>query len=86
VNATSIELRSASIVINRDSPDESQTGINVRIFSGPLARQTRGADRYQHLGYRLMARRDPLSIRLLTRNGHEWAPRYPSVRRDSGDE
>jgi hypothetical protein len=33
-----------------DSPDESQTGINVRIFPGPLARQTRGADRYQHLG------------------------------------
>jgi ATP-dependent DNA ligase len=29
-------------------------------------------------GYRLMARRDPTGIRLLTRNGHDWAPRYPS--------
>jgi hypothetical protein len=38
------------IVVNRDSPDESQTGINVRVFPDPLARQTRGADRYQHSG------------------------------------
>jgi bifunctional non-homologous end joining protein LigD len=30
----------------------------------------------KHDGYRLMARRDPLGIRLLTRNGHDWAPRY----------
>src|SRR5262245_59778148 len=35
---------------NRDSPDESQTGINVRICPGPLTRQTRGADRYQRSG------------------------------------
>jgi ATP-dependent DNA ligase len=33
----------------------------------------------KHDGYRLMARRDALSvgIRLLTRNGHDWASRYP---------
>src|SRR5215469_6849297 len=31
----------------------------------------------KHDGYRLMARRDPTGIRLLTRNGHDWAPRYP---------
>jgi len=31
---------------SQDSPDESQTGINVRIFPGPLTRQTRGAVRY----------------------------------------
>jgi hypothetical protein len=30
----------------------------------------------KHDGYRLMARRDPVGIRLLTRNGHDWAPRY----------
>jgi ATP-dependent DNA ligase len=28
---------------------------------------------------RLMARRDPVGIRLLTRNGHYWAPRYPLI-------
>ena len=33
----------------------------------------------KHDGYRLMARRDPIGIRLLTRNGHDWAPRYPLV-------
>jgi bifunctional non-homologous end joining protein LigD len=33
----------------------------------------------KHDGYRLMARRDPISIRLLTRNGHDWSPRYPLI-------
>jgi hypothetical protein len=27
----------------------------------------------------LMARRDPIGIRLLTRNGHDWSPRYPLI-------
>jgi bifunctional non-homologous end joining protein LigD len=26
-----------------------------------------------------MARRDPVGIRLITRNGHDWAPRYPLI-------
>jgi bifunctional non-homologous end joining protein LigD len=26
-----------------------------------------------------VARRDPIGIRLLTRNGHDWAPRYPLI-------
>jgi ATP-dependent DNA ligase len=30
----------------------------------------------KHDGYRLMARRDPVGIRLITRNGHDWAARY----------
>jgi bifunctional non-homologous end joining protein LigD len=33
----------------------------------------------KHAGYRMMARRDPLGIRLLTRNGHDWALRYPLI-------
>ena len=35
----------------------------------------------KHDGYRLMARRDPITIGvpLLTRNGHDWAPRYPLI-------
>ena len=35
----------------------------------------------KHDGYRLMARRDALSvgIRLLTRNGHDWTSRYPLI-------
>ena len=35
----------------------------------------------KHDGYRLMARRDALSvgIRLLTRNGYDWSSRYPLI-------
>ena len=33
----------------------------------------------KHDGYRLMARRDPIGIRLITRGGHDWAPRYPVI-------
>jgi bifunctional non-homologous end joining protein LigD len=33
----------------------------------------------KHDGYRLMARRDPVGVRLLTRNGLDWAPRYPAI-------
>jgi len=33
----------------------------------------------KHDGYRLMARRDPIGIRLITRNVHDWSPRYPLI-------
>jgi len=33
----------------------------------------------KHDGFRLMARRDSVGIRLLTRNGHDWADRYPAI-------
>jgi bifunctional non-homologous end joining protein LigD len=33
----------------------------------------------KHDDYRMMARRDPIGARLLTRNGHDWSPRYPLV-------
>jgi bifunctional non-homologous end joining protein LigD len=33
----------------------------------------------KHDGYRLMARRDGAGIRLITKNGHDWAERYPAV-------
>jgi bifunctional non-homologous end joining protein LigD len=33
----------------------------------------------KHDGYRLTARRDPVGIRLLTRNGHDWADRYSLI-------
>ena len=33
----------------------------------------------KHDGFRLMARRDPAGIRLLTRNAYEWSDRYPAV-------
>jgi bifunctional non-homologous end joining protein LigD len=33
----------------------------------------------KHDGYRLMARRDGAGIQLLTRNGHDWAERFPLI-------
>jgi hypothetical protein len=33
----------------------------------------------KHDGYRLMARRDPVGIRLLTRKGNDRSPRYPLI-------
>ena len=33
----------------------------------------------KHDGYRLMARRDPVGIRLLTRRGNDWSERFPRV-------
>jgi ATP-dependent DNA ligase len=33
----------------------------------------------KHDGYRMMARRKGTGVRLLTRNGHDWAPRYPQI-------
>jgi bifunctional non-homologous end joining protein LigD len=33
----------------------------------------------KHDGYRLMARRDPAGIRLLTRRGNDWSNRFPLV-------
>jgi bifunctional non-homologous end joining protein LigD len=33
----------------------------------------------KHDGFRLMARRDPVGIRLLTRDGHDWSARYPLI-------
>ena len=33
----------------------------------------------KHDGYRLMARRDPVGIRLITRRGNDWSARFPLV-------
>jgi hypothetical protein len=37
------------------------------------------ADRDQARRYRLMARRDPVGIRLITRRGNDWTTRFPLV-------
>jgi bifunctional non-homologous end joining protein LigD len=33
----------------------------------------------KHDGFRLMARRDPAGVRLLTRRGFDWTRRYPAI-------
>jgi ATP-dependent DNA ligase len=33
----------------------------------------------RHDGFRLMVRRDPAGIRLISRNGHDWSGRFPRI-------
>ena len=38
-----------------------------------------GIHEVKHDGYRLMAQRDPVGIRLITRRGNDWTTRFPLV-------
>src|SRR5262245_33968228 len=38
----------------------------------------------KHDGFRLVVRRDPAGVRLLTRNGHDWADRYRLIAEAAG--
>ena len=42
--------------------------------SGPL-----WVHEIKHDGYRLMVRRDGLRVRCFTRNGYDWADRFPAI-------
>ena len=46
----------------------------VRLPSGPL-----WVHEIKHDGYRLMVRRDGARVRCFTRNGHDWADRFPAI-------
>jgi len=35
-------------------------------------------------GFRMMVRRDPAGVRLLTRNGHDWTGRFPLIAQAAG--
>ena len=45
--------------------------------SGPL-----WVHEIKHDGYRLMVRRDGARVRCFTRNGHDWADRFPAGRHE----
>jgi ATP-dependent DNA ligase len=45
--------------------------------SGPL-----WVHEIKHDGYRLMVRRDGAGVRCFTRNGHDWADRFPAIEAD----
>src|SRR5262249_1692523 len=64
------------------TPPSPRSGFIEPCLPSPADRPPSGPDwihEIKHDGYRLMARRDPIGIRLLTRNGHDWAPRYPLI-------
>ena len=51
ITSATTKLRAVkSNAFSRDSPDDSRTGVNIRAFSGVVARLTRGVDGYQQLG------------------------------------
>ena len=65
----------------RVSPPLPRSGFIEPCLPSPADRPPSGPDwvhEIKHDGYRLMARRDPIGS-LLTRNGHDWAPRYPLI-------
>ncbi len=35
-------------------------------------------------GFRMMVRRDPAGVRLVTRNGHDWTGRFPLIAEAAG--
>ena len=60
-----------------------RSGFIEPCLPSPAERPPPGPDwihEIKHDGYRLMAHRDSVGIRLLTRNGHDWSPRYPLIR------
>jgi bifunctional non-homologous end joining protein LigD len=51
-------------------------------LASPADRPPSGANwihEIKHDGYRLMARRDPVGVRLITRRGNDWSDRFPLV-------
>jgi len=66
----------------RVTPPSPRSGFIEPCLPSSAERPPAGPDwihEIKHDGYRLMARRDSVGIRLLTRNGHDWAPRYPLI-------
>ena len=60
----------------------SPSGFIEPCLPSPAERLPGGPDcvhEIKHDGYRLMARRNPACVRLLTRNGHDWSARYPLI-------
>jgi bifunctional non-homologous end joining protein LigD len=66
----------------RVPPSPPRSGFIAPCLPSPADSPPTGPDwvhEIKHDGYRLMARRDPIGTRLLTRNGYDWAPRYPLI-------
>ena len=49
------------------------------VEGGPAASGPLWVHEIKHDGYRLMVRRDGLRVRCFTRNGHDWADRFPAI-------
>ena len=68
--------------MQRVTPPSPRSGFIEPCLPSSAERFPAGPDwvhEIKHDGYRLMARRDAVGIRLLTRNGHDWSSRYPLI-------
>jgi bifunctional non-homologous end joining protein LigD len=66
----------------RMRPSPTKSGFIEPCLPSPADKPPSGANwihEIKHDGYRLMARRDPVGIRLLTRRGNDWSNRFPLV-------
>src|SRR4029077_2851640 len=76
------EHESCSPAMLRVPPSPPRSGFVDPCLPSPAERPPSGPDwvhEIKHDGYRLMARRDPIGTRLLTRNAYDWAQRYPLI-------
>ena len=65
-----------------DDQPRASTGFIEPCLPSPADKPPSGSNwiyEIKHDGYRLMARRDPVGIRLVTRRGNDWTIRYPLV-------
>jgi ATP-dependent DNA ligase len=66
----------------RVSSPPPRSGFIEPCLPSPAERPPSGSNcihEIKHDGYRLMARRDPVGIRLITRRGNDWSARFPLV-------
>ena len=53
----------------------------MQLSLGTIAGQACGVQEIKHDGYRLLVHRDGSCVRCFTRNGHDWADRFPAKAR-----
>jgi ATP-dependent DNA ligase len=71
----------------RVPPSPPRSGFVEPCLPSPADSPPSGPDwvhEIKHDGYRLMARRHGAGVRLLTRNGHDWADHYPLIAEAAG--
>jgi ATP-dependent DNA ligase len=84
-----IHLLLRKILLQLQNIHSQVTPMRVSAFiepclSSPADRSPSGSDWIHEIkldGFRMMVRRNPAGVRLLTRNGHDWTGRFPLIAR-----
>ena len=81
-NRCGTSIRCMSIELMRKRLAADRASFIEPCLPSPADKPPSGANwihEIKHDGYRLMARRDPVGIRLMTRRGNDWSNRFPLV-------